>query len=159
MMMGMIGFIKGARVVSAPDSSSLEIHFRQALQSRHTASTKMNDRSSRSHLVVGLIVETTSKVNGTVLRGKVMIGPKNSFFLPWQSSPTCQLPLRPYPKLSSISFLPLLSLPTRRIWFEESLRRTLLITAHNSFPDQSCWFGRKWTNGQVGRVGQYVEGG
>ena len=55
----------------AENSGSLEKSFRQALNSRHTGTTKMNDRSSRSHLVIGLIIETTSKVNGTVLRGKV----------------------------------------------------------------------------------------
>ncbi|ODN02246.1 Kinesin-like calmodulin-binding protein [Orchesella cincta] len=66
-------WVSGARVLPAEDSSSLEKSFRQALTARHTASTRMNDRSSRSHLVVGLIIETTSKINGTVLRGKISL--------------------------------------------------------------------------------------
>ncbi|CAG7663390.1 unnamed protein product [Allacma fusca] len=66
-------WVSGAKVQFADDSSSLERNFRQALLSRHTATTRMNDRSSRSHLIVGLIIETTSKVNGTVQRGKISL--------------------------------------------------------------------------------------
>jgi hypothetical protein len=63
--------LTGARILPAEDSASLERSFRQALNARHTAATKMNERSSRSHLIIGLVIESTSKVNGTVLRGKV----------------------------------------------------------------------------------------
>ena len=35
--------------------------------------SEMNDESSRSHLVIGIIIETTNRTSGTVLRGKVSV--------------------------------------------------------------------------------------
>ncbi|XP_035709051.1 kinesin-like protein KIN-14I isoform X2 [Folsomia candida] len=66
-------WVAGARVLPAEDSVSLNQCFKQALNSRHTACTRMNERSSRSHLIIGLVIESTSKVNGTVLRGKISL--------------------------------------------------------------------------------------
>lgn len=61
----------GARTLIAESSTTLEKAFRQAVGARHTAATRMNDRSSRSHLIIGLVIESRSRVNGTLLRGKV----------------------------------------------------------------------------------------
>ena len=36
--------------------------------------SEMNAESSRSHLVIGIIIETTNRATGTVMKGKVRMG-------------------------------------------------------------------------------------
>ena len=43
--------------------------FEEGSQNRHVASTNMNAESSRSHLVIGIIIESINKTNGNVLKG------------------------------------------------------------------------------------------
>lgn len=49
-----IVWVQGAQVVTVKNAGQLSELFRRGLQSRHTGSTRMNDRSSRSHLIVSI---------------------------------------------------------------------------------------------------------
>ncbi|KAK7484015.1 hypothetical protein BaRGS_00024750, partial [Batillaria attramentaria] len=69
---GMV-FVHGAVVKSAKNAKELNALFEEGSKNRHTASTKMNAESSRSHLVIGIVMESTSKATGTVLKGKLSL--------------------------------------------------------------------------------------
>ena len=40
---------------------------------RHIASTKMNATSSRSHLIIGIVIESTNLTTGAVVQGKLSL--------------------------------------------------------------------------------------
>jgi len=69
---GMV-FVLGATVLSADSSDDLEKIFNKGSESRHVASTKMNSESSRSHLIIGVVVESTNLTTGAVTRGKLSL--------------------------------------------------------------------------------------
>lgn len=66
-----IVWVQGSHVAPIASAEMLLDVFRQGLHSRHTGSTQMNDRSSRSHLIVGINIECVSRLHGTVTHGKV----------------------------------------------------------------------------------------
>ncbi|CAB3977739.1 myosin heavy chain, non-muscle-like [Paramuricea clavata] len=66
-------FVHGANVVDAGDSKSLYDIFEKGSENRHVASTKMNSESSRSHLILSIIIESTNKTTGSVLKGKLSL--------------------------------------------------------------------------------------
>ena len=66
-----IVWVQGSRVCPVSNAAELNNLFRSGLDWRHTASTRMNDQSSRSHLIVGITVESVNRLHGTVIRGKV----------------------------------------------------------------------------------------
>ncbi len=68
-----IVWVQGSRVSPVTNAAQLSDLFRRGLHSRHTGSTRMNDRSSRSHLIVSINIECTSRLHGTVIRGKVSL--------------------------------------------------------------------------------------
>ncbi|XP_006814030.1 uncharacterized protein LOC100373912 [Saccoglossus kowalevskii] len=47
--------------------------FEEGSHNRHIASTKMNSESSRSHLILGILIETTNRTTGTVTQGKLSL--------------------------------------------------------------------------------------
>lgn len=49
-----IVWVQGSRVAVVQNAGQLSELFRRGLQARHTGSTRMNDRSSRSHLIVAI---------------------------------------------------------------------------------------------------------
>ncbi|XP_037082971.1 kinesin-like protein KIN-14I [Pollicipes pollicipes] len=65
--------VQGATVTACQDAAQLQRLFQQAVSTRHTAATRLNVASSRSHLVIGVTVEATSRVNGTVFSGKLSL--------------------------------------------------------------------------------------
>ena len=66
-----IVWVQGTRLAKMANVEMLMDLFHQGLQSRHTGSTRMNSRSSRSHLIVGINIESVSRLHGTVIHGKV----------------------------------------------------------------------------------------
>ncbi|XP_038044756.1 myosin-10-like [Patiria miniata] len=66
-------FVHGAVVQEASNSKELYGLFEQGSASRHVASTKMNAESSRSHLVIGVVIESTNITTGTVTKGKLSL--------------------------------------------------------------------------------------
>ncbi|KAK6179033.1 hypothetical protein SNE40_011481 [Patella caerulea] len=69
---GMV-FIQGAVVKEANNDKELFALFEEGSKNRHVASTKMNAESSRSHLVVGIVLESTNKVTGQIMKGKLSL--------------------------------------------------------------------------------------
>ncbi|EFX88779.1 hypothetical protein DAPPUDRAFT_40943 [Daphnia pulex] len=68
-----IVWVQGSRISPVANANQLSDLFHRGLGSRHTGSTRMNDRSSRSHLIVSINIECTSRLHGTVIRGKVSL--------------------------------------------------------------------------------------
>ena len=66
-------FIQNAVIRTAASSGELYQCFEDGSKNRHVASTKMNAESSRSHLIIGVVLETTNLATGAVLRGKVVV--------------------------------------------------------------------------------------
>ncbi|XP_047498113.1 kinesin-like protein KIN-14I isoform X3 [Penaeus chinensis] len=65
--------VQGAAVRSVSSASELNRAFNEGLANRHTAATKMNVESSRSHLLIAVCLSITSKQTGSVLRGKLTL--------------------------------------------------------------------------------------
>lgn len=68
-----IVWVQGAHVSVVTGAEQLAALFRRGVDQRHTGSTRMNDRSSRSHLVVSINIESISLLHGTVTKGKVTL--------------------------------------------------------------------------------------
>ncbi|KAK7116259.1 hypothetical protein V1264_001974 [Littorina saxatilis] len=69
---GMV-FVHGAVVKEAANAKELNALFEEGSKNRHTASTKMNADSSRSHLVISIVLESTNKATGNVVKGKLSL--------------------------------------------------------------------------------------
>ncbi|OAF70634.1 hypothetical protein A3Q56_01610 [Intoshia linei] len=69
---GMV-FIQGSVVKSAYNSKELYALFNEGSKSRHIASTKMNSESSRSHLIIGILMESIVKSTGKIISGKLSL--------------------------------------------------------------------------------------
>ncbi|XP_053405776.1 uncharacterized protein LOC123566477 isoform X3 [Mercenaria mercenaria] len=69
---GMV-YIQGSIVKRAGNAKELFALFEEGSTNRHVASTKMNAESSRSHLVIGIIMEATNKNTGNVTKGKLSL--------------------------------------------------------------------------------------
>ncbi|XP_013867503.1 putative LOC110439812 homolog [Austrofundulus limnaeus] len=66
-------FAQGAETKEASSAQELYALFQQACASRHISATKMNVESSRSHLIVGIMVESKNLTNGSVSTGKLSL--------------------------------------------------------------------------------------
>eukprot|EP00058_Branchiostoma_floridae_P016051 XP_002601539.1 hypothetical protein BRAFLDRAFT_127731 [Branchiostoma floridae] len=66
--------IQGSVIKKATTSKELFALFDEGSKNRHTSSTKMNADSSRSHLVIGIIIESTNITTGTMTKGKDSLG-------------------------------------------------------------------------------------
>ena len=64
-------FVQNAEVKEAKTAEELLTLFNDGSSNRHVASTKMNSESSRSHLIISVVIETCNKITDAVLRGKV----------------------------------------------------------------------------------------
>ncbi|XP_071845091.1 uncharacterized protein [Apostichopus japonicus] len=69
---GMV-FIQGAVIQEATNSKELNGLFEHGSENRHVASTKMNAESSRSHLILAIIIESTNLATGSVVKGKLSL--------------------------------------------------------------------------------------
>ena len=65
--------VQGAVMREAVNAEELNEIFHSGSENRHVASTKMNAESSRSHLVVGIVIESTNLTSGAVTRGKLSL--------------------------------------------------------------------------------------
>ena len=63
--------IQNAVIKHVSTVDELQNVFDAGSKNRHVASTKMNAESSRSHLIIGIVIETTNLLTGAVLKGKV----------------------------------------------------------------------------------------
>ncbi|KAF0033480.1 hypothetical protein F2P81_013546 [Scophthalmus maximus] len=66
-------FAQGAETKEASSAHELYALFLQASANRHISATKMNVESSRSHLIVGIMVESRNLTNGSVSTGKLSL--------------------------------------------------------------------------------------
>ncbi|XP_070819945.1 uncharacterized protein [Chaetodon trifascialis] len=66
-------FAQGAETKEASSAQELYALFQQACANRHISATKMNTESSRSHLIVGIMVESRNLTNGSVSTGKLSL--------------------------------------------------------------------------------------
>ncbi|KAJ0067567.1 hypothetical protein NL108_008570 [Boleophthalmus pectinirostris] len=66
-------FAQGAETKEASSAQQLCALFQQACANRHIAETKMNVESSRSHLIVGIKVESKNLTNGSISTGKLSL--------------------------------------------------------------------------------------
>lgn len=83
-------YVTNVTVKTAQTSADLQSIFDEGSKNRKVASTKMNAESSRSHLIISVVIETTNKVTGAIVRGKVTYvssGPKWSGFTNGSSTP------------------------------------------------------------------------
>ncbi|XP_065060252.1 myosin-2 heavy chain-like [Rhopilema esculentum] len=69
---GMV-IVQGAVIHEAKNSEELMSLFEKGSSTRHVSSTKMNAESSRSHLIISIIIEATNRTTGTVSRGKLSL--------------------------------------------------------------------------------------
>uniref|UniRef100_A0A3Q4HMJ2 Kinesin-like protein n=1 Tax=Neolamprologus brichardi TaxID=32507 RepID=A0A3Q4HMJ2_NEOBR len=65
-------FAQGAETKEASSAQELYALFQQACANRHISAT-MNVESSRSHLIVGIVVESRNLTNGSVSTGKLSL--------------------------------------------------------------------------------------
>eukprot|EP00794_Sanderia_malayensis_P009619 gene9619-10602_t len=65
--------VPGAVVHEINSSDQLMQMFEKGSSTRHTSSTKMNAESSRSHLVISIIIESTNLTSGAVTKGKLSL--------------------------------------------------------------------------------------
>eukprot|EP00798_Chlamydomonas_sp_ICE-L_P023238 gene23238-30462_t len=63
--------VNGATVVEVTSAKQLTAAIEAGQQRRHVASTQMNRESSRSHLVISIIIETTNLQTQNMTRGKL----------------------------------------------------------------------------------------
>ncbi|GBF96810.1 hypothetical protein Rsub_09666 [Raphidocelis subcapitata] len=63
--------VQGATVVPVPSAEAALAMIDDGLARRHTAGTAMNRESSRSHLIISLVVEATNLQTQSVARGKL----------------------------------------------------------------------------------------
>uniref|UniRef100_A0AAY4D0S6 Kinesin-like protein n=1 Tax=Denticeps clupeoides TaxID=299321 RepID=A0AAY4D0S6_9TELE len=66
-------FAHGAETKDAASAGELFALFEQGCANRHIAATKMNVESSRSHLIIGIMMESRNFTNGTVCYGKLSL--------------------------------------------------------------------------------------
>ncbi|XP_057300384.1 early endosome antigen 1-like [Hydractinia symbiolongicarpus] len=65
--------VSGAVIRDATNAEELMQIFEEGSSSRHIASTKMNSESSRSHLILSIIIESTNLTSGAVVKGKLSL--------------------------------------------------------------------------------------
>ncbi|XP_067838418.1 uncharacterized protein si:dkey-96l17.6 [Heptranchias perlo] len=66
-------YIQGAEIKEVTSAEMLCALFEQGCTNRHTAATKMNTESSRSHLIVGVTIKSINLSNGSVTYGKLSL--------------------------------------------------------------------------------------
>ncbi|XP_023892613.2 kinesin-like protein KIN-14E isoform X2 [Quercus suber] len=69
---GMVS-VENVTVVSISTFDELKSIIQKGSEKRHTSGTQMNDESSRSHLILSIVIESTNLQTQSVARGKVCI--------------------------------------------------------------------------------------
>jgi hypothetical protein len=65
--------VENATLVPIVSRDELESIVAKGLEKRHTSGTQMNAESSRSHLILSVIIESTNLQTQVLVRGKVCI--------------------------------------------------------------------------------------
>jgi hypothetical protein len=63
--------VENITVLSISTHEELKSVIQRGSEQRHTSGTQMNEESSRSHLIVSVIIESTNLQTQSVARGKV----------------------------------------------------------------------------------------
>lgn len=63
--------VENVTVVSISTIEELNSIIQRGSERRHTSGTQMNEESSRSHLILSIIIESTNLQSQSVARGKV----------------------------------------------------------------------------------------
>ena len=66
-------YIEGAIIKEAATADELYAHFEHGAANRKVATTNMNVESSRSHLIIGVLIESTNLTTGAVVHGKLSL--------------------------------------------------------------------------------------
>lgn len=69
---GMVS-VENVTVVSITTFEELKNIIQRGSDQRHTSGTQMNEESSRSHLILSIVIESTNLQTQSVARGKVFI--------------------------------------------------------------------------------------
>jgi hypothetical protein len=69
---GMVS-VENVTVVSITTFEELKNIIQRGSDRRHTSGTQMNEESSRSHLILSIVIESTNLQTQSVARGKVFI--------------------------------------------------------------------------------------
>lgn len=72
--------VENVTVVSITTVEELNNIIQRGSEQRHTSGTQMNDESSRSHLILSIVIESTNLQSQAVARGKVCIFCTCAFF-------------------------------------------------------------------------------
>lgn len=65
--------VENVTVVSISTYEELKSIIQKGSEQRHTTGTLMNEQSSRSHLILSVVIESTNLQTQSVARGKVHI--------------------------------------------------------------------------------------
>lgn len=75
---GMVS-VENVTVVSISTYEELKTIIQRGSEQRHTTGTLMNEQSSRSHLIVSVIIESTNLQTQAIARGKVRASHPSTF--------------------------------------------------------------------------------
>jgi len=65
--------VENATTVSISTMEELNRIIQRGSERRHTAGTQMNEESSRSHLILSIVIESVNLQSQSTARGKVLI--------------------------------------------------------------------------------------
>lgn len=65
--------IENVTVLSISTYDELKSIIQRGSEQRHTSGTQMNEESSRSHLILSVVIESTNLQTQSVARGKVIL--------------------------------------------------------------------------------------
>ena len=65
--------VENVTVLSISTYEELENIIRRGSEQRHTSGTQMNEESSRSHLILSIVIESTNLQTQSIARGKVWL--------------------------------------------------------------------------------------
>lgn len=65
--------VENVTVVSISTMEELNSIILRGSERRHTSGTQMNDESSRSHLILSIVIESTNLQSQSAARGKVLV--------------------------------------------------------------------------------------
>jgi hypothetical protein len=63
--------VENATLIPVTTQEELDAIVAKGFEKRHTSGTQMNSESSRSHLILSVIIESTNLQSQVLLRGKV----------------------------------------------------------------------------------------
>jgi len=65
--------VENVTIVSISTAEELNNIIQRGAEQRHTSGTRMNDESSRSHLILSIVIESTNLQSQSTARGKVSL--------------------------------------------------------------------------------------